>query len=285
MTASSKTVLIVGGLGFLGRELAHFLQGTGWRIICTSRNPRESGQILYALGGDFPQGALAGVDAIVHCAYDFGPTSWPDIHQKNVVGTQRLLDQATQAGIKTFITVSSISAFPQCHSLYGKAKLLIEAATLAAGGMVLRPGLIYGGSNRGMFGRLSASVKRARPVPLLVGSSCTQFLVHVDDLNRIIELLLSNEIPRPASVWTVAHSKPWPLRHLLLAMAGNRKVHFIPVPWQAVWLALRAVESLGIRMAFKSDSVRSIVYQNPAPDLSQVAAAGIKLREYHSDTN
>ncbi len=145
----------------MGRELAHFLQGAGWRIICTSRNPRESGQIPYTLGGDFPPDALTGVDAIVHCAYDFGPTSWSDIHRKNVAGTQRLLDQAAQAGIKTFITISSISAFPQCQSLYGKAKLLIEAATLEAGGMVLRPGLIYGGSNQGMFGRLSASVKVA----------------------------------------------------------------------------------------------------------------------------
>ena len=282
MSNASKTCLVVGGRGYLGGELISYLQKAGWRAISASRRSKEPGDIAYSLGGEFPPGALEGIDAIVHCAYDFAPSTWNEIEEKNVQGTKRLLDQVTRAGIKNIITISSISAFPGCKSLYGKAKLLTEEATLAVSGVALRPGLIYGGSDQGMYGKLEAQVNRGKPIPLLTGSSCTQFLVNVEDLCRVIEAILSGKVPKPTEVWTVANPEPWPLRQLLLAIAGDRKISFIPVPWQPVWLALRTAEILGLKLAFKSDSVRSIIYQNKSPDLHHVPAAGIELRSFRS---
>jgi nucleoside-diphosphate-sugar epimerase len=280
MNTAPKTCLVVGGRGYLGSELIRYLQGAGWLAISASRRSRETGDIPYSLGDDFPPGALNGIDALVHCAYDFAPSSWDQIYQKNVLGTERLLDQATRSGIKNILTISSISAFPGCRSLYGKSKLRIEKATLAAGGVVLRPGLIYGGQNQGMFGRLVNQVNRGKPIPLLAGSPCTQFLVHVEELCRVIESILSRKVSRPTEVWTVAHPAPWPLRTLLTAIAGDRRISFIPVPWQPVWLALRVAELIGLKMTFKSDSVRSIVYQNTSPDLHHVTDAGFELRTF-----
>ena len=280
MNPTSKTCLVTGGRGYLGSEVMRYLQNAGWKVFSASRHPKESTDIRYDLGGDLTPGALEGISALVHCAYDFGPTRWDEIHQKNVVGTQRLLDQAKSAGIDNIITISSISAFDGCRSLYGKAKLEIEKATLAAGGIALRPGLIYGGSDQGMYGRLVAQVNRGKPIPLLSGSSCTQFLVNVEDLCGLIEGLLSGTVSRPASPFVVAHPEPWPLRKLLTAIAGNRKLRLIPIPWQFVWLGLRTLESVGLKMNFKSDSVRSIVYQNQHPDFSEVRRLGVNLRAF-----
>jgi hypothetical protein len=37
----------------------------------------------------------------------------------------------------------------------------------------------------------------------------------------------------------------------------------IPVPWQPVWLTLRAMESLGLSIGLRSDSVISLMNQDP----------------------
>jgi nucleoside-diphosphate-sugar epimerase len=181
------------------------------------------------------------------------------------------------------VTISSISAFPGCKSLYGKAKLEIEKETLAAGGVVLRPGLVYGGTNRGMYGRLAKQVNAGRPVPLLVGSPCAQYLIHVEDLCRAIEAVVSSKVSAPTEIWTVAHSRPWPLRELLQAIAAGEKtkIRFIPVPWQCVWLGLRCLESIGLKLGFKSDGVRSLAHQNPKPELGQAERAGLAVRDFN----
>lgn len=283
MIPSSPTCVITGAHGYLGSELKDYLRRAGWRVVSASRQSRDKTDIAYSLGQELPAEAFRGVHALVHCAYDFGPTSWSEICRVNVSGTQHLLEQAARAEIRNILTISSISAFPGCRSLYGKAKLLIEEATLAAGGVVLRPGLIYGGSNRGMFGRLVAQVTNGRPIPLLTGSPCTQYLVLVKDLARIIEAILSNRIPKPKTEWIVAHSQPWPLRDLLQAIAGPRRLYFVPVPWRLIWLVLRTAEIIGLRLSFKSDSVISIVYQNPEPDLDSVLTCGLQISDFKPD--
>jgi nucleoside-diphosphate-sugar epimerase len=281
MTGHSKSCVITGSGGYLGSELSLFLKNSGWRVTGTARHPKDRNTIQYSLEDGLESSALQGIDALVHCAYDFGHSSWDEIHLRNVAGTKQLLKQARNAGVKTIITISSISAFKGCRSFYGKAKLEIEETTLAARGIVLRPGLIYGGSNQGMYGRLVKQVKSGRPIPLLIGSPCTQFLVHVEDLCGIIEALLSAKVPKFTDCWTIANPRPWPLKKLLktIAKAEDVEIHFIPVPWQLVWLALRSLEIIGLKLPFKSDSVKSIIYQNLNPDLSHAQNAGLEIRD------
>ena len=281
MSAESRICLVTGGRGYLGGEVGNFLRNAGWQVRSTVHGPADGkDDISYSLGNGLPPSALDGVNALVHCAYDFRPGDWAAIHRKNVLGTKRLLQQATEFGIKNIVTISSISAYPGCRSLYGRAKLLIEDETQAVGGVALRPGLIYGGHDRGMYGRLEAQVRRGRPIPLLSGSPCTQYLVHVEDLCRLIEAILSGAISSPSCTWTIAHPQGWPLRDLLLRIAGGRKLLFIPVPWQLVWAGLRLAENAGLRLNFKSDNVVGIVHQNPHPDFRPILASGIPLRPF-----
>jgi nucleoside-diphosphate-sugar epimerase len=197
-----------------------------------------------------------------------------------VEGSKRVLEQARKAAVKTVLTVSSISAYPGSRSNYGQAKLEIEKAALAQGGLVVRPGLIWGGRNLGMHGKLLQQASRGKPVPLLTGSACIQHLVHVEDLCRIIEGLLSGRIPNPEQPVVIAHPKPWPLRDLLTAMAPAKKLTFIPVPWWFVWLAIKTAETLGLKPGFKSDGVISLVYQDKNPDLKWPEKWREPLRDY-----
>lgn len=284
MSDCPRTCLITGGSGYLGSELAGFLRNSGWRVIAASRHPQVEDSAVFSLGEEVPHDMFQGVDALIHCAYDFAPCNWKAIYQRNVIGTRQLLQQAKAAGV-FIITVSSISAFPACKSYYGKAKLLIEEATFAVGGVVLRPGLIYGGSNRGIYGRLMKQVDGKKIIPLLTGSSCTLHLTHVEDLANVIKGWLNGTWCAQASPWVVAHPEPWPLKKLLQAMAASKgkRLLFVPVPWPPVWLGLRSLEALGLPMQFKSDNLISIVNQDLHLDFHAVLNCGIPLRPFRPE--
>jgi nucleoside-diphosphate-sugar epimerase len=281
MSERRKTCLITGGSGYLGSELAAFLREKGWRVVSASRHPQGGDAVQFSLGDKISAGLFAGVDALIHAAYDFAPRDWETIQRVNVAGTQQLLQQAGATGV-TILTISSISAFPGCKSHYGKAKLLMEEATRLVGGVVLRPGLIYGGSNQGIYGRLLKQVEGKTFVPLLSENPCTLHLTHVEDLSGVIHGWLQGEWTTQDSPWVVAHPEPWPMKKLLQAMAASRgrKLRFIPVPWPLVWLGLRSSEKVGLPLDFKSDNLISIVNQDPGLDFSAIARFGLAVRPF-----
>jgi nucleoside-diphosphate-sugar epimerase len=82
--------------------------------------------------------------------------------------------------------VSSIAAFDGCRSLYGRGKLAVESAVLQAGGVRVRPGLVYGDSQgRGMVGSLAKAAKL--PIVPVFGDGTQPFyLAHVDDVTQVL---------------------------------------------------------------------------------------------------
>ena len=269
-----NSVAITGASGYVGSNLASRFERDGWRVVRTT----------FRLGDDIPSAALANADALVHCAYDFRPVAWAAIHRVNVEGTGSLLQAAASAGVRKIVVLSTISAFPGCRSLYGKAKLEIEAEAQRAGAAVLRPGLVFvdaGSDAGGMFGSLLES-SRGSVVPLVGGGRHCQYLVHVDDLYRLVADLASGSITAPARAVVVASSRCWPIRELIAALAGRhgRKPRFVSVPWQAVWLVLKTAELARLRLGYRSDSVVSLVNQDPRPDFSGLKELGLTAREF-----
>ena len=128
---------------------------SGWRVTAWTRQPEPgTGAVAFRLGQEVDPNRLKGAHALVHCAYDFGPRRWEDITAINVTGSQKLLAAGREAGVRSVVFISSLSAFAGCRSLYGKAKLEIESAAQAIGAHIIRPGLVYCDSPGGMFGRL-----------------------------------------------------------------------------------------------------------------------------------
>jgi nucleoside-diphosphate-sugar epimerase len=132
-----------------------------------------------------------------------------------------------------------------------------------------------------MFASLSQSAQ-AKFVPLIDGGRYPQYLVHVADLALLLRQFLEGEIDAPNRPVTVASSKAWPIRALLKVMARERgnKPRFVSVPWQVVWVALSAAEKAGLKLNYRSDSVLSLVYQNPHPDFESLAQLGIRVRDF-----
>ncbi len=278
-----KICAITGSNGYVGGCVKKFFAARGWEIFELTRRPKAGSRAYqYQLGNDVSPELLSGVAAFVHCAYDFGPLRWDEIVAVNVEGSRKLLEAARVAAIPKTIFISSISAFDGCRSLYGKAKLEIEKIALANGALVLRPGLVYGSDAGGMFGKLAAKLRKSALVPLVGGGSQIQYLVHHEDLCGFIEKYASGSTDAPPQVLTAANEQPWRFKQLIqeIARAQGKEPKFIPLPWRVIWLALKSAEICGIKLNFRSDSLVSLVYQNPSPDFSANARAGLVCRPF-----
>ena len=281
--SGKKICAITGSNGYLGGCLKTYFTGRGWDVLELTRHPKPGTRATrFQLGAEVPPSALTGVEVLVHCAYDFTPRHWNALRAMNVEGSHKLFQAAREAGVPNIIAISSISAYDDCRSLYGQAKLEIEKLALEHGAMVLRPGLIYGSGPGGMFGALVTQVKKSAVIPLIGDGSQIQFLVHHEDLSAFIERCASGEVKISPQILTAANEQPWAFKPLLMeiARALDKKPTFIPLPWRLVWTGLKSAELCGLRLNFRSDSLISLIYPNPQPDFLANAGMGLNCRPF-----
>jgi nucleoside-diphosphate-sugar epimerase len=283
MIRSTKVCAITGANGFVGSRLRHRLQREGWRVVPWTRNPAPGTEAVgFRLGQKVDPALFKGVRALVHCAYDFGPSRRDDIAAVNVAGSEKLLRAAQTAGVPSVVVFSSISAFEGCRSLYGQAKLKIEDLARSHAALVIRSGLVYGDCPGGMFGRLVGQVRTSKLIPVLWGGRQLQYLVQEHDLGNLVQGCLEGRVPPGTAPITIAHEQGRELKDILaqIGQALGKRLSFVPVPWQCVWLGLKSLELVGARPNFKSDSVISIVYQNPQPSFALLKSLGFQCRPF-----
>lgn len=275
---------ITGAAGHVGSAIARCFHEHGWRVLAFGRRPgaAPSRHVPYELGADPRQLPWEGVDALVHCAYDFRPRKWDAILAVNVAGSIALLRAARENGVRRVVFISSFSSFAGCRSLYGKAKLEIEAAALDLGCAVVRPGLVWSKNPGALLGALESVVTRRSIVPLIGDGSYPQYLVFDEDLAELVFALCQSDaraLRRPISA---AHPAKHSLRSLLerLAQRHDRQPRFVPVPWPLMFGGLKALEVLGLPAPFRSDSLLGIVFQNPAPDFSLPEMPQVTFRPF-----
>lgn len=281
---------ITGAGGYIGSALALSLRRRGYVVYELRHHitADEGNEFVrpYTLEQVPRTEQFAGVDTLVHCAHDFRWTEWSDIERVNVRGAVRLFEVARAAGAKRLIFMSTLSAFPGCRSSYGRAKLEIEAAVIRLGGVVVRPGLVWGGTTGGMVGNLRAALTRSRIMPLIGRGQSIFYLVHINDLCRMVEEIARHERVEASQGPVVAAAETgMAFVDILrtLAQSVGRRVLFVPMPWRAVWLALRLAERLGFRPTFRSDSVLGLVYAAPPPDFAAARSYPVEFRDFTAD--
>jgi nucleoside-diphosphate-sugar epimerase len=273
---------ITGAAGYVGAAVVHCFQAQEWDVLAFGRRPLAgSTHVRYELGADPAQLPWSEVDALVHCAYDFQPKSWEQIRKVNVEGSIGLLQTARDRGVKRVVFISSFSAFPGCHSLYGRAKMEVEAAALALGVVVVRPGLVWSHKPGSLLRSLERAASR-KWVPLIGDGSYPQYLVFDEDLAALVFALCRADapaVPRPISA---AHPQKHSLRSLLQQLAARQGRHpvFLPIPWQLMHAGLKSLETLGLPAPFRSDSLIGIVFQNPTPQFELPELPEIKFRPF-----
>ncbi len=277
-------IAVTGSGGYVGSALCRAIEAAGGEVVRLTRRPDGiAGAVRFALGEPLRAGDVRAlrVDALIHAAYDFSLGDWESIRRVNVEGALRLCDAAREAGVGRVIAVSTLSAFEGCRSMYGKAKLAIDRAVLAGGGIVVRPGLVWGERPGGMMGRLTAAAARGGALPVIAHGAARLYLVHEEDLARLLLGLATGPWPPACSTYVAAGRRGRTLAEIvrILGARAGRRVLTVPVPWQLAWCLLRGAEALGLKSSFRSDSVLGLARANPEAAREDLRG-GFPFREF-----
>ncbi len=289
--SKTRTVLVTGSRGYLGGCVVATFKQAGWNVVELTRHPsaedvRDGRAVAFHLGEKVSAEQLPAADALVHCAHDFTLRDWKQIHAVNVLGAEKLFEAARAAKVGRRIFISSMSAFDGCKSLYGRAKLEIENRLRPSEVFLLRPGLIYGDRPGGMFGNLVRQTGQSRFLPLVGGGRQVLRLTHQDDLCGVMVKCARGEIPLGQDVVTAAHEQGWAFHSILeeLARAQGRRPCFMPVPWRLAWVVMKAGEICRLPLKFRSDSLVSLMNQNPRPSFEPARRLGLEFRPFDPRT-
>ena len=275
---------VTGATGYVGSRIIDRLRTKGHRVYALGRDRSGKSDNLHAPFRleDTEHSFPTDTEVLIHCAYDFRPHRRADIEQVNGDGSIRLFESARLAGIPHRIFISTMSAYEGCASNYGRVKLRVEQEVLRTGGIVLRPGLVYGDRMGGMMGTLAGLIEKSQLVPLIGDGRQALYLIHEADLGDLVAHVSSQPVGVVSRPVTAAHPEVMTFRQILAAIsaAKGRRTTFLPLPWRLVWLTLRLVELSGLRLGMRSDSVVSLVHQNPSPDFTYLAASGLRVRRF-----
>jgi nucleoside-diphosphate-sugar epimerase len=180
-------VLVTGGGGFLGGAVCARLVQAGHEVRRLSRRPLPgAGAVLLGdlrTAGDVAA-AVAGCDAVVHCAAKAGYWgSRAEFYDTNVRGTEHVVDACLRHGVDRLVYTSSPSVVHSGTDLagvdesvpyathfcspYPETKAIAEALVLSASSsrlatVALRPHLVWGPGDPHFVPRLVARARQGR---------------------------------------------------------------------------------------------------------------------------
>ena len=205
-------IFLTGSTGFIGREVINQYPNT--RCVVRSSNTDElvdKFNVKCINKDTCWYGAFNGVDVIIHLAglahvHDgfYTETEYEDI---NVNGTLNLAKQATNAGVKRFVFVSSIGVNGRftinnpftmtganCpHNSYTRSKYNAEiglkkiASETGLEVVVVRPTLVYGPNAPGNFGLLTNLVNKLPLLPFALVNNKRDFIA----VQNLADLLIT----------------------------------------------------------------------------------------------
>jgi nucleoside-diphosphate-sugar epimerase len=269
----SRTALVTGATGGLGRALVPLLLGQGYAVTATGR-AAEAGAALTAAGARFVPADLVtddlaplleGADTIFHLAARSSP--WGrrrDFEAINIDATTRLLAAARAAGCARFVHAStpSIYAEPRARmglteaspparrfanhyavTKYEGERRVLAADCAAMRTIVLRPRAIVGPDDSVLLPRL-LRLARAGRVPLPGGGKA---LVELTDVRDVAAAFAAAAEAAQGQAVNISGGAPRPVRHIVETICATLGLSpSLPsVPTGLALLAGRAAEALG----------------------------------------
>ncbi|KAK9116260.1 hypothetical protein Sjap_015207 [Stephania japonica] len=201
----SEKLLVLGGNGFVGSHICQEALDRGLNVASLSRSGRTrikdswANKVIWHQGNllspDSWRDALNGVTSVVSCVGGFGSNSY--MYKINGTANVNAIRAAAEQGVKRFVYISAADFGLVNYLLQGyyEGKKAAETELLTRypyGGIILRPGFIYGT-------RAVGSMK----LPLgVIGAPLEMVLQHAKPLNRVP--LVGQLLTPPVNVTAVA---------------------------------------------------------------------------------
>lgn len=273
-------ILVTGATGFVGRALCASLCERGPLRIAVRRRVADE----WPAGVDVVQaslspdqdwtGTMVGVAVVVHCAarvhmmQDRAADPLAEFRRVNVEGTLRLARQAAEAGVRRFVSLSSIKVngdysqrgrpftvdqHPEPGDPYAVSKCEAEAGLRLVSqdtGMevvIIRPPLVYGPGVAANFLAMMRWVSSGIPLPLGGITENRRSLVFLDNLVDLIVACIYH--PAAANrTFLVSDDEDLSTAELLrrLAAALGQPARLLPLPAGLITLGAKLVGKPGI---------------------------------------
>jgi len=149
------TIAITGGTGFVGRNIARLLAAEGHELVLIARGLDRTDSNIRSLASFVSLGldstaalaqAMAGCEAVVHCAGINRETAEQTFNNVHIEGTRHVVEAAQRVGARKLVLISFLRARPNCGSPYHESKWAAEEIVRQSGMdyTVLKCGVIYG---------------------------------------------------------------------------------------------------------------------------------------------
>ncbi len=273
----SGRIGVTGASGYIGGALTMRAKHDGSEVVALGRRA-ASGSAEWRVA-DLAQSPsdelLDGLDGVIHLAAD--TTGGNRIGAEAELAFARALaTQARSRGI-VCVFVSSQAASANAPSAYGRSKAAIEAALAELGAISIRPGLVIGGAEAGLFGMLCRLVRSVPLLPRLWPAPLVQ-PVHVDDLAAA--LLLAVAKPALCGRVLAVAGPALPFHQLLQKIARHRvrrRRFSVVIPVPLLHLSLRLARPF-LGAGFAPERLDSLVGLPMLQADEHLAELGVCLR-------
>ena len=196
---STQRVLVLGGSGFVGRQVCEQLARLGWHITVPTRRAVNAARVqslpgLTVIEANVHKEAdlarlIPGHDAVVNLVAVLHGSE-ERFERVHVDLPGKIASVMKKAGVQRLVHVSALSADPQGPSMYQRSKARGETVLHNAGLQltVFRPSVIFGAEDK--FLNLFADLQAVAPFMPLAGSGTRFAPVWVADVARAVAVCL-----------------------------------------------------------------------------------------------
>lgn len=276
---------ITGANGQLGSFLTAYLRKQGHIVYELVRSESKAKNQNYYQYFDLQKSekisSLIGVHVLIHAAFFFdvsNPKKYKDINTK---GTVALFSQAKKDGVNYNIFISTLSAYANAKSLYGKIKYQLEQMLLKKGVTIIRPGLIFCDSLHGIVASINNFIKKFPVIPVIGFGNQIIYPCHLEDLTKLIYQISLNQ-PFIKDPVAAASENAITFKKLVQHLEnGNRKkVLSLPLPFFIIYFILKIAELIKLPIGLRSDSLLGLQYTNPIIDFIECKKLGGNFRAF-----
>lgn len=255
---------VTGAGGFIGRSTVWEGIRRGFGVVAiirpgSSHRPTQ-GTVVEADVLDRQRLAMAfeGCGAVIHLAAVTSSAGRPnDSYRVNVAGSHSVAVAAREAGITRFVYLASQAAN---EGTYAITKRKGEAAIRATGiqPIVLRPSLVYGPGDQGIFARIVKFVRILPIVPLIGDGRYPMRPIHVEDVAAAI--FGAVELGIAGTVYDICGGSEILFRDLLVAIGREvgRQPSFVRIPRGPISAASKLATRIFADFPVTPDMIRGL---------------------------